>query len=231
MTTKSVQQGSFVFPNLPYAYNAVEPYIDALTMQLHHTKHHQTYVHMANKFVLTEQSGELKGKDIVEVVLKAKAPGIRNNAGGHYNHSLFWTWLATPGTASVEPYGALKQRILEDFGSLDAMKQEFNATAATRFGSGWTWLGVTRDGKLGITSTPNQDNPLMPNVDEPMIPILGIDVWEHAYFIKYQNRRPEYFRAFWSVVNWDQVVHCYDDFASKQKPVPLEMEDLPAPAP
>lgn len=225
------QKGQFVFPNLPYAYNAMEPYIDALTMNLHHTKHHQTYVNMLNKFIETEQNGELKGKDIVEVVRNAKAPGIRNNAGGHYNHSLFWTWLATPGTASAEPYGNLKRRIEQDFGSLQDLIKMFNAAAATRFGSGWAWLGVQEDGSLGITSTPNQDNPLMPMVDEAMIPILGLDVWEHAYFLKYQNRRPEYIRGFWSCVNWDQVVHCYDDFASKQTPVPLEMEDVPAPAP
>ncbi|TMW67821.1 hypothetical protein Poli38472_007493 [Pythium oligandrum] len=222
MTSK----GTFVFPNLPYAYNAMEPYVDALTMTLHHTKHHQTYVHMANKLVETEQNGELKGKDIVEVVRKAKSQGIRNNAGGHYNHSLFWTWMATPGTANTAPYGTLKTRIEEDFGSLEEMILQFDAAAATRFGSGWAWLGVLSNGKLGITSTPNQDNPLMPGADEPMIPILGLDVWEHAYFIKYQNRRPEYIHAFWKLVNWDQVVHCYEDFAAKQTPVPLEMEDI-----
>lgn len=208
----------------------MEPYIDALTMQLHHTKHHQTYVNMANKFVETEQNGELMGKDITEAVRHAKTENIRNNVGGHYNHSLFWTWLAAPGTATNEPYGPLKQRIENDFGSIEDMQKIFNATAATRFGSGWAWLGVTANGKLGITSTPNQDNPLMPGVDEPMIPILGLDCWEHAYFLKYQNRRPEYIRGFWAFVNWDQVVHCYDDFAAQQKPVPLEMEDIPTAA-
>jgi len=223
------KQGAFVFPNLPYMYNALEPYLDALTMRLHHTKHHQTYVHMLNKCIESEQHGELKGRDIVDVMRNAKSEGIRNNGGGHYNHSLFWTWLATPGTASTEPYGRLKNRIDHDFGSLKEMQEQFNAAAATRFGSGWAWLGVHVDGSLGITSTPNQDNPLMPHADEPMIPILGLDVWEHAYFLSYQNRRPEYIHGFWNCVNWDQVVHCYDDFASKQKPVPLEMEDLPAP--
>ncbi|DBA01410.1 TPA: hypothetical protein N0F65_007307 [Lagenidium giganteum] len=220
---------TFAFPNLPYAYDALEPYVDTLTMNLHHTKHHQTYVQMANKLVQTEQGGELKNKNIVEVVQRARAEGIRNNAGGHYNHSLFWTWLAPPGTASTAPYGSLKDKIDQDFGSLDEMMKLFNAAAATRFGSGWAWLGVARNGKLGVTSTQNQDNPLMPDIDEPMIPILGVDVWEHSYFLKYQNRRPEYVRAFWKLVNWDQVVHCYDDFASKQKPVAVEMEDLPTP--
>lgn len=137
--------------------------------------------------------------------------------------------MATPGTANSAPYGPLKDRIEQDFGSLEEMKQQFNAAAATRFGSGWAWLGVDAHGKLCITSTPNQDNPLMPGADDPMIPILGLDVWEHAYFIQYQNRRVEYIRGFWNVVNWDQVVHCFEDFASKQKPVSLEMEELAEP--
>lgn len=137
--------------------------------------------------------------------------------------------MTTPGTANTAPYGNLKERIEQDFGSLNEMKAQFNAAAATRFGSGWAWLGVSANGKLGITSTPNQDNPLMPGVDKPMIPILGLDIWEHAYFLQYQNRRPEYIHGFWNVVNWDQVVHCYEDFAAKQKPVPLEMEDLEEP--
>ncbi|CCI43080.1 unnamed protein product [Albugo candida] len=214
---------SIEFPNLPYSYSALEPYIDTLTMNLHHAQHHQTYVHSLKKFLETEQNGELKGKDIVEIIQNAKAEKIRNNGGGHYNHSLFWLWLAPPGTANSAPYGNLSARIDADFGSIDAMKTQFNAAAATRFGSGWAWLGVGSNGKLGITSTPNQDNPLMPDVDEPMIPILGLDVWEHSYFLKYQNRRPEYIHAFWKLVNWDQVVYCYDEHASKQKPVPVEM--------
>uniref|UniRef100_K3W5B7 Superoxide dismutase n=1 Tax=Globisporangium ultimum (strain ATCC 200006 / CBS 805.95 / DAOM BR144) TaxID=431595 RepID=K3W5B7_GLOUD len=218
---------SFVLPVLPYEYDALAPFADELTMKLHHMQHHRTYVEMANKLIETEQNGELKGKDIVEVVQKAKADGIRNNAGGHYNHSLFWTMMAPPGSANTGPYGALKEKIDEDFGSLDNMKRQFNDVAATRFGSGWAWLGVGAQGKLGITSTPNQDSPLMPMVDHPMIPILGLDVWEHAYFLSYRSRRPQYIHGFWNVVNWDQVVHYYDNFASKQKPVPLEMEDVP----
>jgi Fe-Mn family superoxide dismutase len=127
--------------------------------------------------------------------------------------------MTSPGSTNTAPHGALKAKIDEDFGSFEAMKEKFNNAAATRFGSGWAWLGVKADGKLAITSTPNQDNPLMPNVDEPLIPILGLDVWEHAYYLKYQNRRPEYINAFWNVANWDKVVEYYDNFASKGKPV------------
>jgi Fe-Mn family superoxide dismutase len=134
---------------------------------------------------------------------------------------LFWTWMATPGSTNTAPHGALKARIEADFGSVDQMKEKFNAAASTRFGSGWAWLGVKADGSLAITSTPNQDNPLMPHVENPMIPILGLDVWEHAYYLKYQNRRPEYISAFWNVANWDKVVEYYDDFASKQKAVEI----------
>uniref|UniRef100_F0WB03 Superoxide dismutase [Fe] n=1 Tax=Albugo laibachii Nc14 TaxID=890382 RepID=F0WB03_9STRA len=224
----SEEKMTIVFPNLPYSYSALEPYMDTLTMNLHHAQHHQTYVHSLKTFLETEQNGELKDKDIVKIVQNAKAEKIRNNGGGHYNHCLFWLWLAPPGTANTAPYGNLSARIDADFGSLDAMMTQFNAAAATRFGSGWAWLGVGSNGKLGITSTPNQDNPLMPDVDEPMIPILGLDVWEHSYFLKYQNRRPEYIHAFWKLVNWDQVVYCYDEHASKQKPVPVEMTDMPS---
>lgn len=192
-----------------------------------------------------DKGAALKGKSILEVVQSATEAPVRNNGGGHYNHSyvipsclnldlavctdgcicfvcrLFWTWMTSPGSTNTAPHGALKARIEQDFGSLDEMKTQFNAAASTRFGSGWAWLGVKADGSLAITSTPNQDNPLMPGVDQPLIPILGLDVWEHAYYLKYQNRRPEYISAFWNVANWDKVVEYYDDFASKGKPVEI----------
>lgn len=198
-----------------------------------------------------DKGAALRGKSILEVVQSATEAPVRNNGGGHYNHSyvthsfgslgcshlclcmvltmagcilsrrLFWTFMAAPGLVNTAPHGALKARIEEDFGSLDQLKQQFNAAASTRFGSGWAWLGVKADGKLAISSTPNQDNPLMPGVDQPLIPILGLDVWEHAYYLKYQNRRPEYISAFWNVANWDKVVEYYDNFASQQKPVEI----------
>ncbi|GAB9471014.1 hypothetical protein Gpo141_00008240 [Globisporangium polare] len=183
----------FVFPRLPYEYNALEPFLDSLTMDLHHTKHHQTYVNQTNLSIQTEQNGDLKDMSLVEVIQNAKSEKIRSNAGRHYNHSLFWTWMTTPGTANTEPYRSLNECIEQDFGSLDEMKAQFNA--ATRFGSGWVGLGGKKDGKLAITSTMNQDNPLMPNVQEPMIPILDLDGWEHAYSLQYQNRRTEYIRG------------------------------------
>ncbi|OWZ08267.1 Manganese superoxide dismutase [Phytophthora megakarya] len=212
---------SFELPKIAYEYNALEPFVDTDTMNIHHTKHHQAYVNNINNYISSDKGAALQGKSILEVVQAATEAPVRNNGGGHYNHSLFWTWMTSPGSTNTAPHGALKTRIDEDFGSLDQMKQEFNAAASSRFGSGWAWLGVKADGKLAITSTPNQDNPLMPGVDQPLIPILGLDVWEHAYYLKYQNRRPEYISAFWNVANWDKVVEYYDQFASKGKPVDI----------
>ncbi|KAG2530358.1 hypothetical protein BBO99_00002083 [Phytophthora kernoviae] len=217
---------SFELPKIAYEYNALEPFVDTQTMNIHHTKHHQAYVNNINNYISSDKGTALKGKSILEVVQSATEAPVRNNGGGHYNHSLFWTWMTSVGNTNTTPTGALKTRIEEDFGSLDQMKQEFNAAASSRFGSGWAWLGVKADGKLAITSTPNQDNPLMPGVDQPLIPILGLDVWEHAYYLKYQNRRPEYISAFWNVANWDKVVEYYDDFASKGKPLEGKWNDM-----
>lgn len=150
---------------------------------------------------------------------------VRNNGGGHYNHSLFWKWMAPVGTSNVAPFGQLKTKIEERWGSIDEMKKEFNNAAATRFGSGWAWLMVDPEtGSLNIASTPNQDNPLMAGlVEKSMIPILGLDVWEHAYYLKYQNRRPDYISKWWNVVNWDKVVEGYDKFASKGQAIPMDI--------
>ncbi|KAJ0391059.1 hypothetical protein P43SY_010640 [Pythium insidiosum] len=211
----------FKLPMLKYEYNALEPYVDTLTMSIHHAMEHEVYVQFTNEYVEKYQHGELKGKPIDYVVQHARAEKIRNNAGGHYNHSLFWTVMCSPGDAAAGPTGQLKRKIEDAFGSVDRMKEEFTQTAASRFGSGWAWLGVKSDGSVGITSTMNQDNPLMPNANDPMIPILGLDVWEHAYYLKYHNRRTEYIAAFWNVANWDQVVAYYDEFASKQQPIPI----------
>mmetsp|Transcript_33887 Transcript_33887/g.86637 ORF Transcript_33887/g.86637 Transcript_33887/m.86637 type:complete len:208 (-) Transcript_33887:234-857(-) len=200
---------AFSLPALTYGYDALEPYIDATTMNIHHTKHHQTYVNNINGAI--EKREEIKGKSLEELCASAAVvPAdlnamVRNNGGGHWNHTFFWQCMAAPGSTNG-PSDALKAKIDESFGSLDEMKAKFNAAAAGRFGSGWAWLGQAEDGKLAITSTPNQDNPLMKDVvDCPCTPLLGLDVWEHAYYLKYQNRRPEYISNFWNVVNWDFV--------------------------
>nr|CCA19344.1 manganese superoxide dismutase putative [Albugo laibachii Nc14] len=210
---------AFSLPKLPFDYNALEPFVDTETMNIHHTKHHQAYINNINAYIKSDKGTGLQNKSILEVVKSATDAPVRNNGGGHYNHSLFWTCMATPGSTNTAPHGPLKTKIDEDFGSFDTMVEKFNQAAATRFGSGWAWLAVNGEGKLAIISTPNQDNPLMPHTDEPMIPILGLDVWEHAYYLKYQNRRAEYISAFWNVTNWDKVVEYYDNFASKGKAV------------
>jgi len=201
---------AFSLPALPYEYAALEPYVDATTMNIHHTKHHQTYVTNVNNALA--KFPELAGLGIVDLnkaVGTDKIPAdiatmVRNSGGGHWNHSFFWKAMCAPSTTNG-PSAELKKAIDTAFGSMDEMKTKFNAAAAARFGSGWAWLGVKPDGSLGICSTPNQDNPLMALADDKMTPILGLDVWEHAYYLKYQNRRPEYIAAFWNVVNWDYV--------------------------
>lgn len=192
---------SFTLPALPYAHDALEPHIDKATMEIHHGKHHNAYVTNLNKAL--ESAPELAGKSLEEllannlaIVPDAIKAAVRNNGGGHYNHSLFWSILG-PGAGGT-PTGSLAAAIDATFGSFDAFKEKFNAAATTRFGSGWAWLVKTADGKLEITSTPNQDNPFM----EGKHPIIGLDVWEHAYYLKYQNRRPDYIAAWWNVVNW-----------------------------
>jgi len=193
---------AFTLPALPYAFDALEPNIDARTMEIHHGKHHQGYVNNLNKAV---EGTPLEGKTIEEILtgLDMNNSAVRNNGGGHYNHSLFWTVMGPKG--SGKPSGDLATAIDKDFGSFDAFKEKFAAAGATRFGSGWAWLCVQKGGKLEVCSTPNQDNPLMPNVGCGGTPVLGMDVWEHAYYLHYQNRRPDYITAFWNVVNWDEV--------------------------
>ena len=190
----------FTLPPLGYAFDALEPHIDAQTMQIHHDKHHQAYVDNLNK-ALEGQPGDNKTLEELMANISSYAPAVRNNGGGHYNHSLFWSIL---GAGSNGPSGDLAKAIDEAFGSLDALKQKMNTAGTTRFGSGWAWLLVS-DGKLVVSSTPNQDNPLMDVAEVKGQPILGIDVWEHAYYLKYQNKRPDYLMAIWNVINWDAV--------------------------
>ena len=194
---------AFTLPPLPYAYDALEPAIDKETMTFHHDKHHQTYVDKLNDAVAADAS--LQGKELEEIFKSvSKAPkAVRNNGGGHWNHSLFWKLLAPAGEGG-EPSAELKAAIDRDLGGLDKFKEDFNAAGAGQFGSGWAWL-IVQDGKLKVTSTPNQDNPLMDVADEQGDVVLGADVWEHAYYLKYQNRRPDYLKAFWTVVNWNKA--------------------------
>lgn len=208
---------SFSLPSLPYGYDALEPYVDTTTMNIHHTRHHQTYITNLNKVMDGSNGSSLKGmslaaiqSNITSLPSEIQTPVI-NSGGGHYNHCMFWTVMAKSGSCNSSPVGSVKDKIDSTFGSLDEMKSTFNAAAAARFGSGWAWLSVDSDGKLFISSTKNQENPLMAGVvDQVGTPILGLDVWEHAYYLKYQNRRPEYIQAFWNVVNWDQVAVNYD---------------------
>ncbi|MBY0122376.1 superoxide dismutase [Bacillus sp. S/N-304-OC-R1] len=198
---------AFELPQLPYAYDALEPHIDKETMNIHHTKHHNTYVTNLNNAL--EGNEELLSKSVEEVISnldavpEAARTAVRNNGGGHANHTLFWQVISPNGGG--EPTGELAEAIKSKFGSLDSFKEEFTKAATTRFGSGWAWLAVN-NGELEVTSTPNQDSPLM----EGKTPILGLDVWEHAYYLNYQNRRPDYIGAFWNIVNWDEVSKRYN---------------------
>jgi Fe-Mn family superoxide dismutase len=194
---------AYSLPKLNYSYNALEPYIDARTMETHYTKHHQTYIDNLNKAI--KGKADLESKSIEDLISHLTAIPedirtiVRNNGGGHANHSLFWTVIG-PKSDGV-PVGELASDIKKTFGSFDGFKEKFAQAATTRFGSGWAWLSVTKDGQLEISSTANQDSPIM----EGKTPLLGIDVWEHAYYLNYQNRRPEYITAFWNVVNWKKV--------------------------
>ena len=194
---------AFTLPPLPYAYDALEPAIDKATMELHHGKHHQAYVDNLNKAV--DADGSLQGKSLEELFANiSKAPkAVRNNGGGHWNHSLFWELLA-PADKTGEPSAELAAAIDRDLGGMDKFKEAFNAAGAGQFGSGWAWL-IVQDGKLKVTSTPNQDNPLMDVADEKGAVGLAADVWEHAYYLKHQNRRADYLKAFWTVVNWNKA--------------------------
>jgi Fe-Mn family superoxide dismutase len=192
---------AFTLPALPYAYDALEPYIDATTMQIHHGKHHQAYVDNLNK-AIADTPNESKTLEQLVAVAGTISPAVRNNGGGHWNHSFFWESLAA--NAGGTPSGKLGDAITSTFASFDAFKEKFAAAGIARFGSGWAWL-LVKDGKLEISSTPNQDNPLMDVAEVKGTPILGVDVWEHAYYLKYQNRRADYLAAFWNVVNWDKA--------------------------
>ena len=191
----------FEIPKLSYEYTALEPHIDAKTMEIHHGKHHQAYVTNLNNAVKGTAAENMSLMEILGSISKL-TPAIRNNGGGHYNHSLFWTIMGP--NAGGEPTGALNDAIVSTFGSFTSFKEQFASAGATRFGSGWAWL-IVHDNKLVITSTPNQDNPLMDIAEVKGTPILGLDVWEHAYYLHYQNRRPDYIGAFWNVVNWTKV--------------------------
>src|ERR1700733_9237325 len=195
---------AFTLPPLPYAQDALEPHIDATTMMIHHTKHHQAYVDNLNKAIAGTPN---ENKSLEELVKSAGtiSPAVRNNGGGHWNHSFFWETLAPETDGPSEKLG---DALNKTFGSLDALKEKFNAAAVARFGSGWAWL-IVKEGKLEISSTPNQDNPLMDVAEVKGTPILGVDVWEHAYYLKYQNKRADYLGAFWKVVNWDKVAEHY----------------------
>ncbi len=195
----------FELAPLPYSHNALEPHIDAKTMEIHHGKHHQAYVNNLNNAI---KGTELETKTLEEILLNISdySMAVRNNGGGHWNHTFFWSIMGP--NAGGEPTGDLLAAINNQFGSFAAMKEQFNAAGTTRFGSGWAWL-IVHDGKLVITSTPNQDNPLMNIADVKGTPILGLDVWEHAYYLNYQNRRPDYIAAFWNVVNWSAVSDLY----------------------
>ncbi len=192
---------AFELPSLPYAYDALEPHIDAKTMEIHHGKHHAAYTNKLNAAI---EGTDLEKKSIDELLKNnVDNNAIRNNGGGFYNHNLFWTIMSPNGGGN--PTGAVAEAIDSAFGSYDSFKEKFTAAATTRFGSGWAWLIVDGNGKLHVTSTPNQDNTLMPVADANGTPILGLDVWEHAYYLKYQNKRPDYIAAFYDVINWDQV--------------------------
>lgn len=193
---------AFELPKLPYAYDALEPYIDAKTMEIHHTKHHNAYTTNLNAAIA---GTDLEGKTIENILLNLDTTNaaVRNNGGGYYNHNLFWTILSPKGGG--EPTGELEEAIEKAFGSFEEFKAKFAKAAATQFGSGWAWLTVQKGGKLEVVGTPNQDNPLMPEIGGEGTPILGLDVWEHAYYLNYQNRRPDYIEAFFSIVNWEEV--------------------------
>lgn len=193
---------TFSLPSLPYAFDALEPHIDAMTMEIHHGKHHGGYVSKLNDAV---KGTPLESMSIEQVMKKvgSSSVAVRNNGGGHFNHSLFWKIMSPKGGGT--PKGSVSDAINNKFGSFDKFKEDFSKAAATRFGSGWAWLSLNSSGDLFVSSTPNQDNPFMDIAEQPGIPILGLDVWEHAYYLKYQNKRPEYISNFWDIINWDEV--------------------------
>ncbi len=194
------------FHNLPYAYDALEPFIDKMTMEIHHSRHHKAYY---DNMMNTVKGTDMESKTLEEVFANmSKYPAaVRNNGGGYYNHNLYWEVMKVNGG---KPSAKLEAAIVKTFGSMDELKKQFTDAGKTRFGSGWAWLSVDKDGNLFVSSTPNQDNPLMDVADKKGTPILGMDVWEHAYYLKFQNKRPDYTEAFWSVINWEAVSKKYD---------------------
>ena len=199
---------SFQLPKLPYAYDALEPHIDALTMEIHHSKHHNGYTTNLNNAIA---GTDLENKDIMDILenMDMDNAAVRNNGGGFYNHDLFWKVMSPNGGG--KPTGALASAIDAAYGSFDGFKDAFSKAAATRFGSGWAWLCVHKGGKVEVCSSANQDNPIMPGIGCGGFPILGIDVWEHAYYLNYQNRRPDYIKAFFNVINWEEVSRRYEE--------------------
>jgi superoxide dismutase, Fe-Mn family len=201
---------AFTLPALPYAHDALEPYIDKQTMEIHHGKHHQAYVDNLNKAIAGTEHENKSLEALIEGA-GSISPAVRNNGGGHWNHTFFWNSLKNPGLLDVvnAPSGKLADAINEAFGSFDDFKIKFAAAGTGRFGSGWIWLIIKKDGKLEITSTPNQDNPLMDVAETKGVPLLGVDVWEHAYYLKYQNKRPDYLAAIWNVIDWNRLEERY----------------------
>jgi len=208
--TKIERIMAFNLPDLPYAYDALEPHIDARTMEIHHTKHHAGYCKKLNAAI---EGTALENKNIEDILTNVSqySTAVRNNGGGYYNHNLYWEIMAPDGGGEPSSRMNIHKAIERDFGNYDAFKQEFSAAAAGRFGSGWAWLCVDENDKLFIMSTPNQDNPLMDVAERQGTPVLGIDVWEHAYYLNYQNRRPDYIEAFFKIINWDAVTKRYND--------------------
>lgn len=205
----------YTLPELPYAHDALEPHIDSETMTIHHTKHHQGYVDKLNAAIEGTDAANETLEDTLRSISKYE-PGVRNNAGGHYNHTLFWNVLSP--NAKTAPEGKLAEEINTVFGSLEKFKEQFTQAALTQFGSGWAWLFVKYNGTIGISATPNQDNPLMDtNITNQGFPIMGVDVWEHAYYLKYQNKRPDYLDAIWNVLDWSAVEKNYEEVLAKLK--------------
>jgi len=202
------QSGKYVLADLPYAHDALEPYIDKMTMEIHHGKHHQAYVTNLNNAIAGTEMENMDLMDLFKNMSQYPA-AVRNNGGGHWNHTFFWEIMGP--NAGGQPSGKLLSAIEKRFESFDKFKEEFAKAGATRFGSGWAWLIVDANGELQVTSTPNQDNPFMDVADVKGVPVLGVDVWEHAYYLKYQNRRPEYLTNFWNVVNWREVERRYEE--------------------
>ena len=198
---------NYTFPELPYAYDALEPHIDRMTMEIHHSRHHKAYF---DKFTAGIKDTAMDGQSLEEIFksISSLPALIRNNGGGFYNHSFFWQILSPSGGG--EPIGKLGEAIRKEFGTSEAFRTKFSDAAANRFGSGWAWLSVDKEGKLCVCSSPNQDNPLMDVAECPGTPVLGLDVWEHAYYLKYQNRRPDYINAFWNVLNWEKANENYE---------------------